>query len=120
MPPRSSSRRRKRSRRCRKFQLVRGFLKRLCEQPPRPQNIFALELKLLRELGLEPDLAETRLTPGAKKIIQTFLAGDGSDDARLNLSAAQNDELRQFLHGFLVFHLGRLPRGRAAALAGPD
>jgi hypothetical protein len=27
-------------------------------------------------------------------------------------------ELRQFLHGFLIFHMGRLPRGRAAALAG--
>jgi hypothetical protein len=35
----------------------------------------------------------------------------------LKLSATQNDELRQFLHGFLIFHLGRLPRGRAAALA---
>jgi hypothetical protein len=26
--------------------------------------------------------------------------------------------LRQFLHGFLISHLGRLPAGRAAALAG--
>ena len=101
------------------FELVRGFLKHLCAQPPQPQNIFVLELKLLHELGLEPDLAETRLTPGAKKIIQAFLAGDWTDNARLKLSAAQHDELRQFLHGFLIFHLGRLPRGRAAALAQP-
>jgi len=99
------------------FELVRGFLKLLCEQPPRPQNVFALELKLLRELGLEPDFAETRLTPGAKKIVQSFLAGDWSSGSRLKLSAAQIAELRQFLHGFLIFHLGRLPRGRAAAVA---
>jgi DNA repair protein RecO (recombination protein O) len=100
------------------FGLVRGFLKLLCEEPPQPQNIFALELKLLHELGLEPDLDESRLTPGAKKIVQNFLAGDWNSGSRLKLSAAQIAELRQFLHGFLIFHLGRLPRGRAAAVAG--
>jgi hypothetical protein len=35
----------------------------------------------------------------------------------LKPSPAQIGELRQYLHGFLIFHLGRLPRGRAAALA---
>jgi hypothetical protein len=29
----------------------------------------------------------------------------------------QVEELRRFLHGFLIFHLGRLPRGHTAALA---
>ena len=98
------------------FELTRSFLDLLCRQAPQPQNIFALELKLLRELGLEPDFAETRLTPGAKKIVQALLAGDWDSGSRLKLSAAQGAELRQFLHGFLIFHLGRLPRGRAAAL----
>jgi hypothetical protein len=37
--------------------------------------------------------------------------------ARLALSAAQIGELRQFLHGFLIYHLGKIPRGRAEALA---
>jgi len=101
------------------FELVRGFLKQLCEQKPRPQNIFALELKLLRALGLEPDFSETRLTPGTKKIVQALLEGDWPGNSRLKLSDAQGNELRQFLHGFFIFHLGRLPRGRAAALAEP-
>jgi len=99
------------------FELTRGFLKHLCGPPPQPQNIFALELKLLRELGLEPDWAETRLTPGAKKVVQALLAEDWNATARLKLSGAQTGELGQFLHGFLSLHLGRLPRGRAAALA---
>jgi len=99
------------------FELVRGFLQQLCAQPPQPQNIFVLELKLLRELGLAPDFAEARLTPGAKKIIQALLQTDWPDSSRLKLSATQNDELRQFLHGFLMVHLGKLPRGRAASLA---
>ena len=102
------------------FELTRAFLKHLCEHTPQPQNIFALELKLLRELGLEPDIEETRLTPGARKIVQSLLDGDWDSAARLKLSAAQSGELRQFLHGFLIFHLGRLPTGRAAAVAGVD
>ena len=60
-----------------------------------------ISAKLLRELGLVPDFAETRLTPGAKKIVQTLLETDWTSGARLKLSAPQNDELRQFLHGFL-------------------
>ena len=99
------------------FELVRGFLKFLCGQKPSPQNVFALELKLLHELGLAPDLAETRLTPGAKKIVAALLAADWKNNLRLQSSPPQAAELREWLHGFLVFHLGRLPRGRAAALA---
>ena len=99
------------------FELTRAFLKHLCATGPRPQNICALELKLLRELGLEPDFAEPRLSPATRKIVQLLLDGDWGAGARLQLSAAQARELGQFLHGFLVFHLGRLPRGRAAALA---
>ena len=99
------------------FQLMRGFLKYLCEQAPQPQNIFSLELKLLRELGLEPDPKETRLTPGAKKIVQMLAESNWTKNSQLKLSNAQSGEIRQFLHGFLIFHLGKLPRGRAAAVA---
>ena len=97
------------------FKLTRDFLKSLCAQKPSAQNIFALELKLLHELGLAPELAATRLTPGTKKIVQA-LWETSPDAARLKLSGAQTDELRQWLHGYLIFHLGRLPRGRETAL----
>jgi len=99
------------------FALTRGFLKSLCEQPSVPQTVFAFELKLLRELGLEPNLAESRLTPGAAKIVVNLLESDWSAISRLKLAESQKHELRQWLHGFLVFHLGKLPRGRAAAVA---
>ena len=100
------------------FELTREFLKHLCAHPPQPQDIFALELKLLRELGLEPDYDELRLSPGSKKIVAALVDGDWESGARLKLSDAQIGELRQVLHGFLIFHLGHLPRGRNAALAG--
>ncbi len=101
------------------FALIRTFLGALCQHKPQPQNVFALELKLLRELGLEPDPAETRLTPGTIKLMRALTDNDGDHGARLKLAAEQDRELRQFLHGFLISHLGRLPRGRAAALGGP-
>ena len=96
--------------------LLREFLKALQSQSP-AQMVFAFELKLLRELGLEPDLAKTSLSPGTKKIAAILLAKNFEWLANLKLMKLQAEELRQFLHGFLIFHLGKLPKGRAGALA---
>jgi len=101
------------------FDLIRGFLKTLCGRAPQPRDIFALELKLLAELGLAPDGEEAQLTPGAKKIVRALLEGDADAVSRLKLSEAQAGELGRFLQGFLIFHLGRLPRGRLAAIGEP-
>jgi DNA repair protein RecO (recombination protein O) len=98
------------------FELLRGFLDCLCRQKPSAQLVFAFELKFLRELGLNPDLRKTNLTAGAKQIVQAFLKSGWQACLRLKLAGAQTSELRQFLHGFLIFYLGRLPEGRAAAL----
>jgi DNA repair protein RecO (recombination protein O) len=96
------------------FDLFRSLLGHLPKQPTQPQTIFAFELKLLCELGLKPDLVKSRLTPGAKQIVNALWANDWSAVARLKLSESQMMELRQFLHGFLIFHLGRIPKGRMA------
>jgi DNA repair protein RecO (recombination protein O) len=94
------------------FELMTGFLQHLPKQLPQPQTTFAFELKLLNELGLKPDLAKSHLTPGAKEITNALLQSDWPALARLKLSDAQVKELRQFLHGFLDFHLGKIPKGR--------
>jgi len=100
------------------YELLREFLGCLCKQKTAPQIVFAFELKLLRELGLYPNLAETNLAAGTKKIAGILAQDDWAAGLRLKLADAQVAELRQFLAGFLIFHLGRLPKGRAAALAG--
>jgi DNA repair protein RecO (recombination protein O) len=100
------------------YELLRGFLDCLCQEKTAPQIVFAFELKMLRELGLEPNLTETNLAAGTKKIAEILAQKDWAAGLRLKLTTAQIIELRQFLHGFLIFHLGRLPKGRAAALAG--
>jgi DNA repair protein RecO (recombination protein O) len=100
------------------YELVRGFLDGLCRAEPSPALVLAFELKALRETGQEPDWPSTSLLPGTQKIAVALMAGDWTAGRQLKLSGPQTAELRQFLHGFLIFHLGRLPRGRAAALAG--
>jgi DNA repair protein RecO (recombination protein O) len=100
------------------FELVQEFLAELTETKPEPHFVFSFELKLLAELGLEPDLSKSRLTAGAKEIVRTLREQDWSGISNLNTSAAQANELSQFLHGFLVFHLGKIPAGRFAAVQG--
>jgi DNA repair protein RecO len=100
------------------FALMTGFLDCLCRHPPSPQLVFAFELKLLHELGLKPDPSKTRLTPGANQIVRVLMQDDWPATLRLKLTVAQTDELRQFLHSYLIYHLDRLPRGRAGAVAG--
>jgi DNA repair protein RecO (recombination protein O) len=98
------------------YDLQREFLKTLRGQNS-AQMIFAFELKMLSELGLEPDLAKGNLTAGTKKIAAILSQKDFDAVENLKLMKPQAEELRQFLHGFLIFHLGRLPKGRANALA---
>jgi len=98
------------------YELTVGFIGHLCERPAKSQTVFAFELKLLHELGLKPDLGKTGLSPGVKKIIQILVQDDWPACARLKLTGDQITELREFLHGFLIFHLARSPKGRAKAL----
>ena len=100
------------------FELMRGFLDFLCRQRPVPQAVFAFELKLLHELGLDPDPQKSGLTAGTRQIVRTLAARNWQASCYLKPSSGQIEELRRFLHGFLIFHLGHLPRGSAAALAG--
>jgi DNA repair protein RecO (recombination protein O) len=99
------------------FELMRELLAAIPKRPPQPQSIFAFELKLLDELGLKPDLCKSQLTPGVKLIVEKLAALDWPALSCLKPSDAQSREIQQFLHGFLIFHLGKIPGGRTAALA---
>jgi DNA repair protein RecO (recombination protein O) len=93
-----------------------GLLGQLPKQPSQPQAVFAFEIKLLEELGLKPNFAGSALTGGARRILEKFLAVDWPAVFQLRPTAAQTAEIRLFLHGFLIYHLERIPRGRGRAL----
>jgi DNA repair protein RecO (recombination protein O) len=100
------------------FENFSNLLAQLPKHPAQPQTIFGFEMKWLRELGLKPDLAQTNLTPGTKQILERLLEMDWPEIFRLRLSSAQAREIRLYLHGFIIYHLERIPRGRSAALGG--
>ena len=102
------------------FELLRKFLEAIASHEAASQTVFAFELKMLRGLGLEPDWAQTALSAGTKKVTEALLQRDFASGFGVKLAASQASELRQFLHGFIIFHLGKLPRGRAQALSGHD
>ncbi len=98
------------------YKLMLGMLDSLPAQPPRPQTVFAFELKLLDELGLAPDLDKTHLSPGAREVVRVLTEGDWALLGTLQLNERQSLELQRFLQGFLIYHLGKIPPGRDAAL----
>jgi DNA repair protein RecO (recombination protein O) len=98
------------------FELFRTFLLALPAHPPQSQLIFGFEVKLLTDLGLKPDLSETKLTAGSKALVTRLELADWSGISRLRLNPVQETEVSGFLQGFLVFHLGRIPKGRESAL----
>ena len=100
------------------YELMRSLLQALGSSAPQALTIFSFELKLLNELGLTPDVEQTRLNAGTKQLLIKIAASDWPLVTKVRGSEAQVKELRQFLHGFLIFHLGKIPAGRAPALEG--
>ena len=99
------------------FELFQRFLECLCARKSLSQLVFALELKMLRELGLEPDWHKSSLSAGTIKAAQALLERDFGAGFGLKLADSQISEMRQFLHGFIIFHVGKVPRGRGQALS---
>jgi DNA repair protein RecO (recombination protein O) len=92
------------------YALLSGFLDALPLKAPQPQMIFGFEVKLLHELGLGPQ--EGKMAAAVQRLIEL----DWRQIQQLSLREVEVRELRQFLHGFLIYHLGKVPANRAAAL----
>jgi DNA repair protein RecO (recombination protein O) len=97
------------------YSLMNGFLKNLYKYVPQSRTLFAFEVKLLSELGLQPDFEKEKMNADLKQILRILLVSDWDALSRLKLSRTQTTALRQYLHGFLVYHLGKVPatRGRS-------
>ena len=93
------------------FGLFEGFLDALPNRKVRPEAVLGFEAKLLRELGLSPQ-------EGKMARVVDSLAKMSWDEIQSNaLSETESRELRQFLHGFLIYHLGKIPPNRSRAVA---
>lgn len=97
-------------------ELFRGFIHALPSHPPKPRMVFAFELKLLEILGLAPDIGQSKLSPEARALVNALTRTDWDELPALRATAPQANAIKQFLHGFLIYHLGRIPKGREHAV----
>ena len=81
------------------FDLMLDLLRHLSSQPAQPHTLLAFELKLLLELGLIPDLAESKLSPVACQLVNALTRDAWPLIARLRPHEAQLRELEHFLRG---------------------
>ena len=96
------------------FSLYQDFLAHLCTQDPLPRDLFAFEAKLLTELGLQPNPVAGEARADIGEILRTLLVSDWKTLPRLKLSESQNRVIGDYLRGFIIYHLGRIPRSRSA------
>jgi DNA repair protein RecO len=98
------------------FALFHGFIRHLQQADPRPRLVYAFELKHLHHLGLEPDLSESKLAPATRELVEQLTVSSWTEIESLHPKAEAARQIRHFLHGYLIYHLDRLPKGRAEAL----
>lgn len=98
------------------WDLFGGYVARLDAVPPTPVSVLALELKHLAGLGLLPDLDRESLPEASRNLALGLLGSPWVTLGREIIPGDVFGPLNRFLNGFLIYHLGRLPRGRAEAL----
>jgi hypothetical protein len=98
------------------WDLFRGYLGEVCSGPKTMRAVLALELRHLADLGQLPELNRPSLLPDAGSLAAALLECSWPEIRGLPPDPAADAALSRFLHGFLIHHLGRLPRGRAEAL----
>jgi DNA repair protein RecO (recombination protein O) len=96
------------------FDLVRAAVKHLDSRPAAAITIPAFELRMLELLGLQPELS--KLKPDLREIARHLLIASWDALDRLKLTAPQFSSLEKFLENHILFHLGRVPKGRRTAL----
>lgn len=98
------------------YRLFLGYLGHINGPVSESWSVLALELKHLAEMGMVPDLDRGSLPDDARRLAEALIECDWDGVGALPAVPAAVAPLARFLQGFLVFHLGRLPRGRAEAL----
>jgi DNA repair protein RecO (recombination protein O) len=95
------------------YELLLSFIEWLPSQPPAALAVLIFELKLLRELGLEPSWSQVNLSPKTVKHAREWLNTESWPASEsLSVDETEARELSRFLHGFLIYHLGKIPSGR--------
>lgn len=100
------------------WELLTGFLGYLEGHPASARALFAFEVRLLASQGVEPRAEPSAAVRApARELLEQLRLTPWADLPRLTAIPEAVHGLDAFLQRFLADHLGRLPRGRAAAWA---
>ncbi|MBI4658703.1 MAG: DNA repair protein RecO [Verrucomicrobia bacterium] len=94
------------------FELFVDALNFLIEHPRLPLAVHAFEIKLLRELGLEPDYAKCALAAESKDVLKRVANTEWPALRQMSLDAKQSAQIGRFLSGWLLHHFGKVPSAR--------
>ena len=97
--------------------ILTTLLNHLANAATRPALVYALEMKLLNELGLAPALNESQLDDPTVELLEQLAIRNWKGITELKPTKSQVIAMKEFLHGFLIHNLGTLPKGRDAVLA---
>lgn len=100
------------------YELMMLALQQVLSSSASSLGMFAFELRFLELLGLGPDPDTQPLPPGTRELLRALQGRDWKFLSRLKASAAQVTDIDHFLHDFIHHHLGRVPKGRHAAIQG--
>jgi DNA repair protein RecO (recombination protein O) len=98
------------------WELFRGYLATVDAGAWSALSVYAFELRLLGELGQLPDFERESLPAGSRRLAERLMDAEWGVWRGREVAPAVVGPLERFLHGFLIFHLGRLPKGRDDAV----
>ena len=93
-----------------------SLIKHLNYKPPEKNLVYALEIKILNELGLAPAADDGRLHKDILQLVEKLGYLNWEDISQLKPSHKQFSKVSLFLESHIVQHLNSIPKGRALAL----
>jgi len=96
------------------FLLFQEFLQAIASSSKSAPWTEALELRLLDLLGFDPTLPLQRHSLEIQGLAKQLQSTPWDELGEVTLGPGPIQTLQQFLHGFFIHHLGRLPSGRNA------
>ena len=83
---------------------------------PNAEQLIRFELHLLAALGLSPDLTRSAMSDECRRTVADWITCPLASVPSMTAASCHFQGINQWLHGYLIYHLGKYPRSRTAAL----
>ena len=98
------------------YAIFSTLLAHLDTHPTRPALVYALEIKMLNELGIAPALNGSCFNDDIRDLLEHLAILNWDTITKLKPTRPQAEAARHFLGDFIQHNLGKIPKGRDSAL----